>query len=473
MKKKLKRLPTILGLLLLLGAIAGGVVLIKKGPDFFLKASPALTPTQLKVTNINDTSFTVSWTTEEQTSGFIKYGTESNLSFTAQDDRDQLSGKTGNFYVHHVTLKNLKPVTVYFFKVGSGGKLFDSNDQPYQITTAKQLATPPPNDVAYGTIVDQSGNPAEGVVVYLSLANASPVSTLTKSSGSWVIPLNLMRSADLNDWASYDKEASIEEILVQAGPLGTATVVATTRNDSPMPKITLGQSFDFRKVAEVIPEQEKIQMGNQATESSRFSLQPPPTSSPTASATPTGELRILNPDEGEAINTQQPEILGTGPIGQTLDITVESPATYSGKIRVDNQGNWQWTPPAGLEPGEHTVTVSYTDQNGLLQKISRLFVVLAAGESGLPAMTATPSGATPTPTATLAPTPTLTATASPTPSVASPSPTPTSTTSGRTSMPSTEGGVPSSGHLTPTFLVFIIGFSLIFLGLIIKKIFRF
>jgi len=33
--KKIKRLPTILGLLLVLGAIAGGVVLIKNGPDFF------------------------------------------------------------------------------------------------------------------------------------------------------------------------------------------------------------------------------------------------------------------------------------------------------------------------------------------------------------------------------------------------------------------------------------------------------
>jgi hypothetical protein len=40
-------------------------------------------------------------------------------------------------------------------------------------------------------------------------------------------------------------------------------------------------------------------------------------------------------------------------------------------------------------------------------------------------------------------------------------------------MPSTESGVPSSGYLTPTFLVFIIGCSLIFLGLFlkIKKVF--
>ena len=89
------------------------------------------------------------------------------------------------------------------------------------------------------------------------------------------------------------------------------------------------------------------------------------------------------------------------------------------------------------------------DKNGLLQKITRTFIVLASGESGLPAMTATPSG------------------------TATPSPTPTSTTSGRTSMPSTTSGIPSSGYLTPTFIVFIMGFSLIFLGLFVKKLFHF
>src|SRR4030043_488844 len=114
--KKIKSLPTILGLLLVLGAIAGGVVMIKNGSDFFLKASPTLTPSQIKVTNITDTSFTVSWLTEDKSSGFVKYGTEQNLSFTAADDRDQLSGRTDNFNTHHITLKNLKPATAYLFK---------------------------------------------------------------------------------------------------------------------------------------------------------------------------------------------------------------------------------------------------------------------------------------------------------------------------------------------------------------------
>ncbi len=463
MKKSL-RLPTILGLLLVLGAIVGGVMLIKQGPTLFIKASPSLMPNQLKVTNITDTSLAISWVTEQATSGFIKYGTDNNLTFTATDDRDQLSGKTGEFFTHHVTLKNLKPTTNYLFKIGSGNKLFDNNGQPYQITTAPTpKGSPPPNDVAYGTVVDQNGNPVEGAIVYLSLANTNPSSALTKSSGSWVIPLNLVLSADLNSWASYDKQASIEEIFVQAGPLGTATAVATTKNDSPMPKIILGQNFDFRQIAEEKPQSTPTpqKTEQEATSASKFNVE----QTATPSATSAAQLKILNPEPNEKINTQKPEFLGIGPAGETLTITVESPATYSGTIKVDSQGNWRWTPPANLEPGEHKLTVSYKDKDGVIQKITRTFVVLAAGGSELPAITATPS-ATSTPSATPSATPTPTKTASP-------SPTPTSTASARVSMPSTETGVPSSGYLTPTFLVFIMGISLIFLGLFIKKAFTF
>jgi len=459
--KKIRRLPTIVGLLLVLTAITGGVVLIKKGPNLFLRAAPELTPTQIKITNVNDTSFTISWITDEATSGFIKYGLDKNPNFTAADDRDQLSGNTESFLTHHVTVKNLKPSTTYFFKIGSGGKIFDNNDQAYQIKTASIISSSPPsNDVAYGTVVDQNNNPIEGVIVYLSLANSNPASSLTKSSGSWVIPLNLIRSADLSVYTTYDKDASIEEIFIQASTTGTATVVATTKNDSPMPKITLGQNFDFREIAEAkttIPEEEQ-EPQPEATPTSKFSLE-----EANPSVTPSGELTITNPEAQEEINTQKPQFLGTGPVGETLTITIESPATYSGVISADQSGNWKWTPPENLETGEHTVTVSYTDNNGIIQKIAKSFTVLAAGESSMPAMTASPSGETTTsgessPSAEVSPTSTPTAT-----------PTISSTDSGRTSMPSTESGVPTSGYLTPTFLIFIMGTSFIFMGLFLRK----
>lgn len=436
--RKIHRIPTILGLLILLGGVGAGVILVHQGPTWILKAGPEITPKQIKITNISENGLTVSWVTDGQTSGFIKYGTEINLTTISADDRDQLSGKTGSFLTHHITLKNLKPATNYYFKIGSGGKLFDNNGQPYQITTAPVIQTPlPPSDVAYGTVFDQNGTPFEGAIVYLSLANTTPLSTLTKSSGSWVIPLNLARSVDFNSYASYDYQASIEEIFVQAGLTGTATAVAVTKNDSPVPTITLGRSFDFRTTRAA----EESVTPTPTPAESKFSLQEITTPSV---STVSPELTITNPTQGEQVNTQKPEILGTGPVGEALTITVQSPTTLSGQIKIDSSGNWRWTPPSNLSPGQHTITASLADGT----KVVRSFIVLAAGSSQLPALIATPSA-------------TIT-------------PTPTATPAARAAMPSTEAGVPEPGYLTPTFFVFIMGVVLMFLGLLtnilLKKI---
>lgn len=450
---KTRRIPTIIGLFILLLGLGGGVFLVQKSQILFLRAGPETIPTQIKITNITDNSFSASWITNEKTAGFIRFGETTRLGSTMADDRDQLSGETGLFSTHYVTLKNLKPKTTYYFKLGSGSKIYDNNGRPYQITTAPAISLPyPPSDVAYGKIIKQDGSPAEGSIVYLSLANATPQSVLVQSSGSWVIPLNLTRSADLLAYTTYDKEASIEEIFVQAAQAGTATAVATTKYDSPVPTITLGKSFDFRKMAEELETETQEIVPEEATEeaepvtppASKFSFEPVAT--PAAAAE---ELAIINPEEGETVNTQRPAVIGIGPAGITLEITIQSPAIYSGTVAIDSQGSWEWSPPANLEPGEHTVTATYTDEEGEEHTVSHTFMVLAAGEEQ-PAIEATPS-------AEVSPTPTPTVT-----------PTPTATPVAREVMPSTEEGVPEPGYLTPTFVVFIMGLILILTGFVVK-----
>ncbi len=431
--KKTKRLPTILGIFILLAGATAGVFLIRQGTNQFLRASQETTPRQVKITNVTDNAFTVSWITDTAINGFIKYDISKELTLVAQDDRNEISGETNSFSTHHVTIKGLKPKTTYFFKIFSDKKALDSDDQEYQATTASIIQDPlPENDVAYGTIVQADGSPAEGVVVYLSLANAVPQSTLTKASGSWLIPLSSILANNLTSYVSYDREASIEEIFVQGIGAITATAIAITKNDSPMPTITLGQAFDFR-TTQAKPTQPPT-VSQPEAEKGRFSVE-------------TG-LKIINPSEGENINALKPEFSGTGPAGEKLTITVHSPQIISDDIIIAENGSWNWVPPSSLSVGEHTITITLPDG----QSISRLFTVLAAGESDLPSFASTPS-ATLTPSVT----PSITAT---------PSPTPTATISGRISMPSTESGVPDSGILTPTFLFSIMGIILIGIGLI-------
>lgn len=443
-------IPTILGLVLLTFGTAAGVFLIQKGSIFFLRASPAIAPSQIKITNITNSSFTISWLTEDAVSGFAHFGETPALGSVAADDRDALSGTTGSFYAHYASLKNLKPKTKYYFKLGSGGKTFDNSGKPWEITTASTPgALAPSSDIASGTVLNQDQTPAEGAILYLSIDKMTPQSALIRSSGNWLISLNNAFSSDLSGFASYDKDAQVVEIFVQGGKQ-TATAITTTKNDNPIPEIVLGQTYDFRKeevtTQEAPPTQEATEAASASEEeiSSKFSFEE------LGQATEeTTTLSISNPEEGENLNTQKPAFSGTGPAGETIQILVESLTTYNDSVAVDSEGNWTWTPPDDLESGEHSLTLTY-----LGETITRRFTVLAAGASDLPSFTATPSATT---TPTLTPTPTATAT--PTPSVAT-----------RTALPSTEGGVPAVGYLTPTFLVFILGLVLVLAGVITKKV---
>ncbi|KKU87152.1 MAG: hypothetical protein UY17_C0027G0001, partial [Candidatus Beckwithbacteria bacterium GW2011_GWC2_47_9] len=259
--------PTALGLLILLVAVGVGLYWVKNKTGTGPNSAPALAPKQVRLTNVTDTGFSVSWTTDQAATGKIKVGTdEKNLKDQVLDDRDQLSGETGSFEVHYLTAKNLKANTKYYFKIESGGRAFDNQGKPFEITTGPTLGNPPPADPVYGTVLTAGKTPAEGVIVYVNLANAAPLSALVKSGGNWALSLSTARTADLKSYLTYDAQATIINLLAQGGKQGTAPAITTTANDNPVPDITLGQSHDFRAIA-------KTETPT-ATGSSSFSLEP-------------------------------------------------------------------------------------------------------------------------------------------------------------------------------------------------------
>lgn len=448
MKNKAK-IPTILGLIVLILGVAVGVVLVQNNQVFRLGASLEEIPKEVKVTNITDTSFTVSWITQKPGPGFVSWGENESLGRTSQDDRDQ--AVQTNSSTHFVSIRGLKPKTKYFFKVASGGNSYDNNGIPYEVLTGPTLSTDK-IDLISGSVTTSTGAPADGVIVYLTLGAASPVSALTNSSGNWFVSLSTVRTLDLSGFASYQPDASILELFFQAGANGSTSAQIRPASAKPVPLVSLGNPpYDFRNLA--------LAADVQAPPTS--SLGTIPESSP-ASGFDVGELvspgasktTIVNPEDNEEINSTLPQFRGTGDPGQIIEIEVFSQTPVKGSVTVGSRGNWAWTPAENLEPGEHSITISFRDASGTLRKITRSFTVLAAGESDLPAFTSTPSGS-------------LTPSASPTPTQkTSPPPTggPTSSASARVSLPSTESAVPESGTLTPTFALFIMGIGLIFVG---------
>jgi hypothetical protein len=149
-------------------------------------------------------------------------------------------------------------------------------------------------------------------------------------------------------------------------------------------------------------------------------------------------VTLENPSyEDEVLNATQPAFIGSGPPGTVLSIVINSDTTYTGSVTVDEEGEWEFTPPEGLEPGEHIITVTYIDTEGLEQALTRNFVVAAAGESDEPAITATPSGET--------------------------------DDTSRTELPATDAGVPEPGTGEITLLMWLTGLGLLVGGVRLKN----
>ena len=454
--RKEKKIPTFIGIAVLILGLFVGVFLVQNAQQWFLKAEQGVEPENVKITNVSENSFTLSWTTQKPVIGYVVYGETTSLKFRTSDRRDPSEEKS--MTTHYVEIVGLKPQTKYYFKIGSG-KLYDNQGKPFEINTGPALSKNPASDIAQGTVLKPDGTSAEGAFVYLKLPHAAPLSSYVTASGSFIVVLNNARTEDLSSYVTYDKEATVEEIFIQAGPgLGTATAVTTTKFDNPIPTIILGKSYDFREQqtpTEPGSEEEKnLQEKSETGESnlppaSKFSLTPIGKATESTSA---GELTITNPSINEKINTQKPEIIGTGSPGAKISITVESTRVQSGEVIADKDGDWDWEMPENLSTGEHTITASYTDPKGIIHKITRNFTVLAAGESNLPSIETSPS-------ATVIPT-------------ASPSATPIATEVGRTKMPSTQGGVPSPGLFLPTLLVFFSGILFLIFGISLPKLIK-
>ncbi len=432
-----KRVPTIVGLLVLVAGVVGGVLFVNNRR--LASTASSLPPQKVRITNVSDNRFTVSWVTTAPTAGYVYWGkVGEKLTNEAVDDRDSIASEGGSYNVHHVTVKDLQPNTQYAFRIASSSKkaLYDNNGSPYTVSTGPILTATPPADTVYGSVQTQSGAPAEGVLVYVDIPGATPLSTLVKSSGNWTLPLSIARSADLKSYVSYDPKATILTVRVESGR-EQATASVATANAAPVPNMTLGQTYDFRASAsldegEAASESGVVAEVDEGETPGIFNIDPLG-----SVATGAAQVNILNPSkDGENITTTLPEFRGTGEEGMVLEITVESETQYRDTVAVEDDGTWTWTPPDDLEPGEHTITIAYLDEEGIRRTIKRSFTVQAS--SGLPSFQATPS--------------------------ASVKPSSTPSASPRVTIPSTQSGVPVSGILGPTVLTALVGFVIMIAG---------
>ena len=382
-----KRIPTLLGVLILIGGLIAGVILVNKRQGLGTKAGPSESPKNLKISNLGSTTFSVSWTTDTPLTGLIKYSEDpTKITTPAGDVRDQISGTSQSYNVHSVNVSGLSAAKTYYFVIISGSGSYDDNGKPFQVRTTSQVIAPP-EDIIFGKVVRDTGDPVNGGVVFVEAEGGQTLSTISKTDGTW--RLNLASSRDKDGKVlTYDPEKTLLSIFVRAGNAGTATALTDTSKAKPVADIVLGKNqvfTDLGQLSNALEATDSAQTGEGfQLEASQLSL--------SEQLEATSSVKILNPaTNGEIIATDRPEFRGKAPGGTVVKLTVRSVEMIQ-VVQADIDGNWVWTPPQALDPGSHTLTIEYTDTTNQVQKIVRTFTVLVSNN---PAFTATPS-ATPT-----------------------------------------------------------------------------
>lgn len=419
--KQEKRIPTIFGIILLVGTIYLTTRLISNPQKSSINASESCEPINPQVTNKTDKSANISFTTSDDCLSNLNIG---NYSYQNLKQK----GK-----IHYFDVDKLEANKNYEFEIIVDGKKYNSSYYIFE-TAQKPTNNIPDSNLAWGKVLTPENNPATQAIVYLNVPGASPLSALVTSSGHWNISLAVSFNEGLSDWFSMPNNIE-EDITVIAPNYPSTQIVSNTARNNPVPDIILGQnnfSLPEAVVDTILPQESLI-----TTDIDLIADKP---------------LDILNPKINETLNSLKPDFFGTAKPNSKLKIKIESPVTLNDEIKVDSDGDWNWSPTQNLTPGEHTITVT-DDKNNL---ITRKFIVLAA-ESSQPSFSASESALLVTPTLT----PTKVITPVPTKKI-----TPTNIP---VTLPSTASGIPQSGTVFPTFFILLISFVSLYFGFIYYK----
>lgn len=435
-------IPTILGILILLAGVFAGVYFLRNTQVFKIGADASASPKDIRVANITDNSVTISWTTDKETAGFITWG-------DSQDNTGKVESEGINsqkYFSHNISLTGLSANTNYFYKINSEGSTFDNNGIPWQFTTGAALEISSSSILLSGNIISATGIPEAKSLVYASVGGYL-LSTQTSETGNFVFQLGSARTPDLGNYAQIDMASTLVQISVVAPPDGVASAQIFPQSGNPVPTIIIGQVYDFRNS----PANNQggnpnvnLNLPQNSNQESKFNVD---VSSSTSKPT---SVILESLSEGEIITSQKPQFFGKGPGGEAIVITVNSQDPIEATVQIPNTGSWSYSIPTDLNPGDHSITISWVDASGITRFLKRNFVV-QAGE--VPAFTASESGTATTPN------PNATATATPKSTI-----TPNPVASG-TAMP-----VPVTGDLTPTLILFIMGLVVVAFSFIVWRV---
>ncbi|MDP3047463.1 MAG: CARDB domain-containing protein [Chloroflexota bacterium] len=214
----------------------------------------------IRVTNVRDQGFTVSWLTTDVVTGAVRYGQSLGSLTSVAQDEITITSRT-----HHVTLGDteLSPDTRYYYDLLTSEGVDDNGGVHYLYATGPTLSVPPLGVSVYGQVVTTTGAELPGSIVYWWLQDSDnagspgasqPQSMLAKAAEGWNFNTGSVRQGDLTDYFDYTAGVDLIKLAVQGAPDGrandsfpinlganrTVTVAAGTLAPPPAPVPTPG-----------------------------------------------------------------------------------------------------------------------------------------------------------------------------------------------------------------------------------------
>ncbi len=241
------RIPTILGLVLLLIALSLGIFIHIYNDTQLKKAKAITAPQKITVTNITENSASISWETNNPATGQVAWGETDSLGELARDDRDLSSPSPHN--IHFITLKKLKDNTRYFYKVRSG--LYFFPETSLQFKTAKKLAQNQNSQTLQnpiiGKVLSKDFQPIDETLIYLEFPGSQALATFTSIAGNFLLPLSNIRTKSLADPLSIPPKSQATLKVIKSDAASEAKILLPMQNQI-LPPIVLGQNIDLTEI---------------------------------------------------------------------------------------------------------------------------------------------------------------------------------------------------------------------------------
>jgi hypothetical protein len=134
-----KYIPWIIGIVLVISLAVTIYLLLRPNDmveeDVSVEELEQITPDNMKIEDITSSSFSVTWETEVESTGFVKYGNTSNsLSLIAQD-----ANGTEPRIKHKIEISGLVSGRKYYFYVMSENVAFGRDGRALEVLTTSEL----------------------------------------------------------------------------------------------------------------------------------------------------------------------------------------------------------------------------------------------------------------------------------------------------------------------------------------------